>query len=313
MELAIAIQAIEDIGLLEQPWTHSRLTELERENCQAFQKALSETIGETLPGRVYFGSEFCQYRLYTGEELISAYEIAKQSGYNFSIVVPYLPQMRIQQFYSILLDFRTFLHQSSTNKKVEIICNDWGTLQLVKSEFPKNFTIVLGRLMNKMVRDPRTTQYYNREVAPTLANTHFKQGSYSVDEYRETLKEFGVQMIEFDNFYQGVQYDYLDRDLKVATHFNYGSVATGRACLVGTLHLQKSEKFRGHQVCKQQCRHYTAELVNQHPMIETMQQRVVQKGNSVFYVQTFEQMKIGLEHAYQNKIDRIIFSPKIPV
>lgn len=313
MELTVAIQSKDEMGILENPWDHPCLTEIELETCQSLKKAISETFGDIQPTRVYFGSEFCQYRLYTIQDLVATYEAVERLGYDFSLVAPSLPQMSIEKFDSILSEFAKFISGAASGKKIEVICNDWGTLQLVKCAHRKTFTPVLGRLMNKMIRDPRATQYYNREVAPTLANAHFKQGSYSINYYRDFLKEAGVETIEFDNHYQGVNYEQLNGEFKVATHFNYGCIATGRACLVGSLHVEKTEKFRGHIVCKQQCRHYTAEMVNQNKTINTMEQRVFQKGNSAFYIQTYDQIRAGIIDAQRSRVDRLVFSPKIPV
>ena len=42
----------------------------------------------------------------------------------------------------------------------EVVVNDWGVLRLVRREFP-GLRPVLGRLMNKMMRDPRVAPFYS--------------------------------------------------------------------------------------------------------------------------------------------------------
>ncbi|WP_096199298.1 hypothetical protein [Bacillus sp. FJAT-45350] len=313
MELVVAIQSFEDLGIIQTPWGYDKLTAMEQETSQSFYNALNETIGELQPKRVYFGSEFCQYRLCDEDELIEAFEVTHQNGLQFSFAAPYLPQSGMKSLERLLNHLANYIQENYPEVEVEIICNDWGVLHFIKTYHGHIFTPVLGRLLNKMIRDPRVTQHYNREDAPKLANSQFKQSSYTVHYYRDFVKSAGVQLIEFDNTSQGLELEEGFSDFQIAIHFNYGCIATGRTCLVGSLHVEQSEKFRGHIACKQQCRQYTAEMINKHPRINSLQNRVFQKGNSVFFQQNFEQMKEGLQVAKQNNAHRIIYSPRLPV
>src|SRR5437867_3594050 len=49
---------------------------------------------------------------------------------------------------------------SERGEGTEVVVNDWGVLRLVRREFP-GLRPVLGRLMNKMMRDPRVAPFYS--------------------------------------------------------------------------------------------------------------------------------------------------------
>lgn len=309
MELVVAIQSIDDIDLIKSPWNHESLTSIEQETCASFYQIIVDSM-DLSPKRVYFGSEFCQYRISKQNDLISAFEKIRQNGFEFSFVTPYISQSAIENLEQLLETLANHVRKVAPEKKVEVVCNDWGILHYIYSSYIDCFRPVLGRLLNKLIRDPRVTQYYNRNDAPELAKAQLKQASYSTDYYLDFIKKAGVQMIEFDNVSQG--FEFYD-DFKLALHLGYGCVATGKTCLVGSMHVEKSEKFRGNIVCKQQCRHYTAEMINRHPRIDLGEQRIFQKGNSAFYQQNYEHMKAGLDAACKSNVQRIIFSPRIPV
>lgn len=313
MELAIAIQSFEDIDLIQSPWRHEKLTPVEKETCASFHRVYSNLFGDVSPARVYFGSEFCHYRLTKLEHLLGAYEKVRENGYEFSYVTPYISQNRIDVLENIFRALAEYVRKAEGQKRVEIICNDYGILHYIRENYGDCFQPVLGRLLNKLIRDPRVAEHYDRKDAPEHIKSQFKKASYSVDYYREFLKNLGVSMIEFDNVTQGIEANFENDDFQAAIHLGYGCVATGRTCLVGSMHVKKEEKFRGSVVCRQQCRHYTAELINRHPRIHSMQHRVFQKGNSVFFQQNEEHLKIGLNQAIEKNFQRVIFSPRIPV
>lgn len=312
MQLAIAIQSEEDMGLLESPWGSPHLTGIEQETCFALREAISRHLGQDDPTRVYFGSEFCQYRMVDQETLIRAYNQAVCAGYEFTFVAPYAPQEGWKRLKQLLTSLAEHRRQRGEYGPVEVVVNDWGVLHFVKNH-PEAYSPVLGRLLNKMIRDPRVTQHYNRETVPKQAHSVFKQASFTVDYYQQFMRDAGVKIIEMDNAFQGMEWDDSPDNFGLSIHVGFGCVATGRTCLVGSLHVETSEKFRGHIICKQQCRHYTAEMINRNPRIDTLQQRVWQKGNSVFYQQTFGQIEQGIELAKKSRAHRLIYSPRIPV
>ncbi len=312
MQLAISVQSVEDLGLLHLPWSAPQLTAVEQETAQSIRTAVKRVVGKSVPERLYFGSEFCHYRLVDAEDLLRAYEASREAGYAFTFVTPYLPQSGLQRLASCLAALAERLKRDGV-ATVEVVVNDWGVLNHLKQHYPC-YKPVLGRLLNKMIRDPRVTQHYNRSGAPVQANTALKQASFTQNAFRTFLREAGVQMIELDNTLQGIEWDLAEEDdLALAVHLGFGCVATGRTCLVGSLHVEEQDKFRGHIVCKQQCRRYTAEMVNRHPRISDLPQRVFQKGNSVFYQQTLEQIEAGVHFARANQACRLVYSPRIPV
>lgn len=311
MELAIAIQAVHDVTFFEQPWVPTDHSQVEQETMRDVYTVLHHHFGELKPTRLYFGSEFCQYRLPQEREMLQAYDYAVSNQLSFTLVTPYLPQAGLQKLKLLIKSLTSHMEElNPPANPVEVVVNDWGTLHFLHREYPQ-FELVLGRLLNKMIRDPRVTHLYQSDQAPEPARQALQESSTTVGYFRQFVEQAGVKRIELDNMIQGLSS--LDEWLPVSLHLGYGCVATGRSCLVGTLHKPKESKFKGDVRCKQQCRHYLAELVNTNQRLGSLPTRMFQKGNSVFYVQEEDLLKQGLSLLEQQEVNRLVYSPRIPV
>lgn len=312
MEIAIAIQNIDDLTFFEYPWIASDHSMVEKETMEEVYAVLQERFGACKPERLYYGSEFCQYRLPLERDLLTAFDFANEQGLPFTFVTPYLPQTGLTKLKSLITSLAEQMEQvNNASKPVEVVVNDWGTLYFLHREYPQ-FDLVLGRLLNKMIRDPRVAHLYDQEEAPVAAKQALQESASSVSYFRHFVDRAGVKRIELDNMIQGMHVAYEDW-LPASIHLGYGSVATGRSCLVGTLHKPRESKFKGDVVCKQQCRIYQAELVNTNERLGALPTRMIQKGNSVFYVQEEALLQKGLDWVSQHDVNRIVYSPRIPV
>lgn len=304
MELAIALQSVKDLCMLNNLWESSPFSEMERETAGFVREALQNKLRRVAPQRLYFGSEYCQYRLPRPKDLLKAWQTAEDNRLSFTLVTPYLPQSGLSRLVELL---ETLKHE----RELEVVVNDWGILHLLRRAYPQ-FQPVVGRLLNKMIRDPRVAHLYGREGAPVRARQSFRQSAYTVSYFRSFLEKMAVKRVELDNAIQGMDLQF-DSGLDVSLHIGYGCVATGRSCLVGTLHKPKEEKFKGDVVCRQQCQHYQAGLINVRERLGPLPMRMVQKGNSVFYQQTKELIDRGINWAFSHQVNRLVFSPRIPV
>lgn len=310
MELAIAIQSVKDVSFFEQPWKPTDHSPVEQKTMRAVYALLQEHFGEMKPTRLYFGSEFCQYRLPREREVLDAYDYAVSHQLSFTLVTPYLPQAGLIKLKWLIQSLASHMEANPPACPVEVVVNDWGSLYYLKREYPQ-FELVLGRLLNKMIRDPRVAHLYQRDEAPEAARKALQESSTTVSHFRQFVEGAGVKRIELDNMIQG--FSTIDEWLPISLHLGYGCVATGRSCLVGTLHKPKESKFKGDVRCKQQCRHYLAELVNTNQHLAPFSARMFQKGNSVFYVQEENLLKQGLSLLEHREVNRLVYSPRIPV
>lgn len=309
MEFALAIQSIDQITCLEQPWKKSDHSLIEQETLGNVETVLQSFYESPSFTRLYFGSEYCQYRLPKAKDLVEAYAKAVKAGFAFTFVTPYVTQAGMVQLRQLLAE----LHDEAikSDDTIEIVVNDWGVLYEVKQY--THFQPVVGRLLNKMIRDPRVAHLYDREDAPQKANAVLQTPAVSVSYFKRFLQTSHVKRIEFDNLIQNMGSPLGEEEFSSSLHIGFGVIASGRSCLVGTLHKPKEEKFKGEVKCKQQCRHYQVELVSKKERLGALPTRNMQKGNSVFYQQTQELLKKGIQWAIEKNVNRIVVSPKIPV
>lgn len=309
MEFALAIQSTDQITGLDQSWNISDHSLIEQETLEDIQNVLQSFYEVPTFTRLYVGSEFCQYRLPKADDLVRAYHKAIEFGFSFTFVTPYVTQGGLVQLRQLF----AALHEEAVknNDSIEIVVNDWGVLYEVNQY--SHFQPVVGRLLNKMVRDPRVAHLYDREDAPQKANAVLQTPAVSVSYFKRFLESNHVNRIEFDNLIQNMGSPLGEEEFSSSLHIGFGVIASGRSCLVGTLHKPKEEKFKGEVKCKQQCRHYQVELVSKKERLGALPTRNIQKGNSVFYQQTEELLKKGIQWAIEKKVNRIVVSPKIPV
>lgn len=310
MEFALAIQSTDQITCLDQPWNRSDHSLIEQETVGNVQTVLQSFYESPTFTRLYVGSEFCQYRLPKANDLVRAYHKAVKAGFSFTFVTPYVTQAGLGQVRQLL----AVLHEEAfkNNDTIEIVVNDWGVLFEVNQKY-SHFQPVVGRLLNKMIRDPRVAHLYDREDVPQKANAVLQTPAVSVPYFKRFLQTHHVNRIEFDNLIQNMGSPLGEEEFSSSLHIGFGVIASGRSCLVGTLHKPKEEKFKGEVKCKQQCRHYQVELVSTKEQLGTLPTRNIQKGNSVFYQQTEELLVKGIQWALEKNVNRIVVSPKIPV
>ena len=131
------------------------------------------------------------------------------------------------------------------------------------AEAGDSLRVVLGRLMDKMMRDPRTAPYYNVTGAPPHALAALRGHPLSGAEFRRLLNEHGVTRIELDQLHQGIDFDSSLNGIPITLHLPYGFVASGRICASGSYALPASEKFMVGGSCDHECQEFCVRLGNE--------------------------------------------------
>lgn len=310
-EFAVAIQSINEITNTEQPWfSHSQHNPIESEMRQLFFEEWKKVFSETTkPTRIYFGSEFCQYRLPKLSIVKKALDYCWTNGYEFTFATPYVHGTKFEQLAEILL----FLNKTAreTGKTIEVVVNDWGIFHHINKNFI-HLQIAIGRLLNKNIRDPRVANYYNDERAPESGKQFFKQSPLLSQSFSNFFKKGNVSSIEFDELIQGYEFPSKQENYyKNTFHFPFGMVASGSACMVGFMETAKKDKFRGDPNCKQQCQKYIFSLKNR--MIPDINTGIFQKGNTAFFSHKREMIERALERLKKQDNARIVYSLRLPV
>jgi hypothetical protein len=259
--------------------------------------------------RIYFGVEFCQRLIPRDDELREAVHISRDAGLAFSFVTPPVTDAGIESLQS---RFALLQEESGADGETEVIVNDWGGLVVLKSRYDR-LTPVMGRMMNKMIRDPRVSPYYVSDSAPPEGLRVVQQSSVTNPLYHKTLKDWGVYRHEFDNLFQGVRLENEDPELLFSVYLPYGYVATGRICMPGSFNLPKADKFTEYMDCRKECRSFTHKLANPQWSFSNRSVDLIQRGNTLFYPNTRSMLEEVLVGGTSEILDRIVYQPELPI
>ena len=274
---------------------------------------LKELLRRALPPErlagVYFGVEFCQRLIPGVEEVREALRLVEAAGLSFSFVTPPVTDPGID---SLISRFRLLQEEHRRDREIEIVVNDWGTLRVLRNRFP-DLRPVLGRLMNRMVRDPRVAPFYASANAPPEGLRVVQQSSVTNPYYHRSLREWGVARHEFDNLFQGIRLEGTGDEVGFSVYIPYGYVSTGRVCMPGSFHLSKREKFTEYMDCRRECQAFTHRLRGAPSPGSSRTVELIQRGNTLFYPNTRVMLERVLLADSPGPIDRVVYQPGLPM
>ena len=232
------------------------------------------------------GGEFCDRLLPTPHLLAETLAFAAARQLEVSLATPLLSDQGMSALRPLLA-----LLPAGT----EIVAGDWGMLRLLGRDFPA-LTPVAGRLMCKMVKDPRLPSAEWARLYP-----HGIHGAA----FTAMLARFGVRRIEMDAPPFAAATDFRSAAMAVGVHAPFGVSAKGRSCRIGSLHRPDSEKFTTGHRCARECLVYEAALVR--PQEETdLPTRL--RGTTIFHAHTPAVAAAVLQAVAAGAVDRIILS-----
>ncbi len=255
--------------------------------------------------RVHFGNEFCQKLIPAPEEMTRAIDAAERFGLGFSLVTPYLTDAGLESVARLLPVLERRVPQA------EVTVNDFGLLRMLRRS-SCGLRIALGRLMNKMMRDPRTGPYYRTPQAPAHALAALRGTPLGSEPYRAFLRANGVQRLELDQPYQGVDLPETP-GFGLSIHVPFGFVATGRLCLPGSHGRPAGEKFAVGAACDAECGDFVFRFGNEASPFEDRDLAIFNRGNTVFYRHDAEMLRESVKTLPRRGVDRIIYAPEIPM
>lgn len=256
--------------------------------------------------RVYWGSEFCETLIPAAGATERLARLAGELGLGWTLVTPYVTDAGLDRIGRLLAELPRELHPE------EMVVNDWGVLRRMRREQP-HLRPVLGRLMNKMIRDPRVAARFDDPRAPREAVEALRGFSISAGSYRAFLEESQVGRVEVDNPLQGLSVDFAAQGTAASIYLPFGYVTTGRICLPGSLGRSRGEKFTHLGACGRECGGVVLELKNtRSPFPADRDLTLYQRGNTIFYFQPPEQVAEALENAVSCGVDRVVWQPELP-
>jgi len=228
------------------------------------ENPLCRLLPESRLSGVYLGSEFCEFLLPTPEILKRGIKLAELTGAGFALATPLASDGVIDQLKELL----PLLPGES-----ELIVNDWGVASMARRQVPA-LKLVAGRLLCKMIKDPRLNSSVWTEMYP-----HGLSG----DSFGRMLDMLGIARIELDVPPYATPQVFADLQLPTAVHAPFGYVSKGRLCKIGSLSLPVTQKFSSGRECRRECLTYVAETERSGNVgdLETHQ-----RGNTLFYRHT---------------------------
>lgn len=213
---------------------------------------------------VYLGSEFCEFLLPTPEILQRGIKLAELSGAGFALATPLASDGVIDQLKRLL---------PLLPAEAELIVNDWGVASMARRQQPA-LKLVAGRLLCKMIKDPRLNSSVWTEMYPH---------GISGDAFGRMLEMLHIERLELDVPPYATPQVFADLQLPTAAHAPFGYVSKGRLCKIGSLSLPTTQKFSSGRECRRECLTYVAETQRSGNATDL---ETHQRGNTLFYRHT---------------------------
>ena len=244
--------------------------------------------------RLYFGAEFCERLMPRRRELETALQIAREKALDFTFMTPFVTNNGL----SLLEELLPVLARACP--AAEVVVNDWGVLQLLRSEFPE-LKPVLGRLLNKSKRGPRIMNIFDQ--IPPCSQDYFQGSNLDVPAAVRFLKQQGVGRVEFDNLLQGLKLEGADESIRKSLYLPFAFISATRFCLSANCDDQAKMDAIGVFPCGRECLKYSFNLYN-----PVMTLPLIRRGNAVFFVnETIPDI------VSRQQVDRIVVQPELPV
>lgn len=207
--------------------------------------------------RVYFGAEFCRKLIPSKRDTADAIRRCKERGLKFTLATPYIEQGSFHKVVSIVE------LASEAGDGAEVIINDLGLLHHINKkreqgdEAYKNLSLLLGRLMNKLPRDPRYV------IVADQLNDHQREGisTNHLSYISEFWREQGITRFEVDNVIHPVD---LPNENAYSLYYPYFYISCSKTCL--TAQCERSEALtEKNDKCQKECTRYGFQL--NHPSL----------------------------------------------
>lgn len=243
-------------------------------------------------GRIYFGSEFCERALPGWTQVEKVAQFAADHDLHLSFLTAYYGNAGLEKVKDIL--YRV----NSLGRKTEVIVNDWGLMYFLTQENGLDMLEpVLGRLLNKLPRDPRISNIY------TSINTYQKEAMGSTNIRHEWVRNFwksrGVKRVELDNVCQDIFLPE-DEDISYSLYYPYVFISTTRDCLTNSCD-QELVLSREKRECGRECKRYTFTL--DHAILP---EKIFYKGNAYLFYNADIEAKLALK-----SINRLVYQPQL--
>ncbi|MCC7385826.1 MAG: hypothetical protein IT384_28515 [Deltaproteobacteria bacterium] len=246
--------------------------------------------------RLYYGQELCERLIPSAREVIHARRFARERGWQLSLVT-YAPSNAALDGWIAVLD--AIRLDGAAEDGFEIVVNDFGLLVACRQHVG-DAPLVLGRHMKRMLKDHRLPA-----AAP--------QVEWDREEIA-LLKDQGASRVELDLTPSGLP-QVKGLSLPASAYLPCGCMATGRACMSGSLRLPSEHKFRPGAPCARECQAVSFDLEDpggpRDPSAAPV--RLFLRGNTVFFVPSPRVLEDSLRSLGARGFDRAVLQVGPPI
>lgn len=207
---------------------------------------------------VYFGNAFCFHRMPSVNEMVQLLEKAVLQG---MIPVAVLPALKQRDQDSFMLLLQGMAHWAKgRDRKLEVVVNDYGTLNIIAEQYSTSLKPVMGILLNKRRKDSRIQYRLNAERQKEL----LQENSMNFREYRDELKiRYGADSA----VYESCGYAQKIPEGEQTVYFPFYQMNTAGHC---TLYAACRHKDRSVQSSETDCPMYCREYMFLYPKMLKM-------------------------------------------
>ncbi|MEO6354297.1 MAG: hypothetical protein ABIO19_05535 [Burkholderiaceae bacterium] len=282
MEIALAITAPRRLAALKSFAT------LDRAALLAFldDPQLADLLPQgAVATHIYFGSEFCEHLFPNDADMSVALAQAERLGLKFVLPTPIANDA--------LLD-RIVATVDRLPAGAQVVANDWGVAQIMKTQFPR-CGVVAGRQLAKMIKDPRMPVPTWNKVYPS---------NYRAAPYARLLSSFGIRQVELDIPPFATADVFAVDDLDVTVWSPYAYIAKGRICKIGSLGKKIADKFAPGRPCHREC----LGILEREPDAVVSGLRTYSRGTTMFYQHNAAMFDVLRNAIVQGHVNRLVLS-----
>lgn len=246
--------------------------------------------------RIYIGSEFCCRLLERWDfaSIKKLIELISSNKLGVTFVIPPTIESELDKIKDII-QYLLF-----ENRVDEIVINDFGILSYVidkKKEIEANTKLIVGRLFNKLSRDPRVL-FSEEEGLTSEGKKTICENGLLVGKYQEYFKNAKIENFETDLFSDK---SVINPDLFMSYHYPLVYITMGQICATASYDKSLSNKFKLNNQCSFGCCRYYGKVENEEFLYD-----VYQYENAYLYKENISISKII--ESFTNKKRRIIYT-----
>ena len=244
-----------------------------------------EKLRQFFPAEIrylYFGTEFCEHLIPEEEEIRKWKKICECDNLVPVFVTPMVSDWglnRLKMCFDLI---------STELQEAEIVVNDYGVAELIRSSYP-GLKIIFGRMLDKLTHESRALanefeDYYGVKGIQYAVHPGNVSG-YS----QRAISIFQVKRFEYDLPNVGILLP--PNSFHYSLYWPFSFLTTGRVCMFHSFEEEGVNRFlAGYHSCRKICR--TTDLVLRKPLNGfrtkdgkfTNELNLFQKGNTIFYL-----------------------------